>query len=97
LGMQHSTSTAASAEAGSVRTPADVGLTERQSEVLALLIQGKPNKLICRELGLAESTVKVHVTAILRALGVANRTLAVIEVGRLGLKLGAIGSRTQAS
>ena len=51
-----------------VRTSADLGMTGRQSEVLALLIQGKPNKLICRELGLAEGTVKIHVTAILRAL-----------------------------
>jgi len=67
---------------------AEIGLTDRQADVLALLVQGKPNKLICRELGLAEGTVKIHVTAILRALGVANRTQAVIAVGRLGIKLG---------
>jgi len=72
--------------AGSI-SPAEIGLTERQADVLALLIQGKPNKLICRELDLAEGTVKIHVTAILRALGVANRTQAVIAVGRLGIKL----------
>jgi DNA-binding NarL/FixJ family response regulator len=83
---------AAPANAGAVRTPADLGMTGRQSEVLALLIQGKPNKLICRDLGLAEGTVKIHVTAILRALGVANRTQAVIAVSRLGLKLGGIGA-----
>jgi DNA-binding NarL/FixJ family response regulator len=71
-------------------TPADVGLTQRQAEVLALLIQGKPNKLICRELDLAEGTVKIHITAILKALGVTNRTQAVIAVSRLGLKLGPI-------
>ncbi|MDP2241020.1 MAG: response regulator transcription factor [Burkholderiales bacterium] len=65
----------------------DIGLTGRQAQVLALLVQGKPNKLICRDLNLAEGTVKIHVTAILKALGVANRTQAVIEVGRLGLKL----------
>jgi DNA-binding NarL/FixJ family response regulator len=65
----------------------DVGLTERQAQVLALLIQGKPNKLICRELELAEGTVKIHITAILKALKVTNRTQAVIEVSRLGLKL----------
>ena len=65
----------------------DIGLTERQAQVLALLVQGKPNKLICRELDLAEGTVKIHITAILRALKVANRTQAVIEVSRLGLKL----------
>lgn len=65
----------------------DLGLTERQAQVLALLIQGKPNKLICRELNLAEGTVKIHITAILKALKVANRTQAVIAVGMLGLKL----------
>ena len=65
----------------------DIGLTERQAEVLALLVQGKPNKLICRELDLAEGTVKIHITAILKALKVTNRTQAVVEVSRLGLKL----------
>jgi DNA-binding NarL/FixJ family response regulator len=65
----------------------DLGLTERQAQVLALLVQGKPNKLVCRELNLAEGTVKIHVTAILKALGVTNRTQAVIAVGKLGLKL----------
>jgi len=65
----------------------DIGLTERQAEVLTLLVQGKPNKLICRDLDLAEGTVKIHITAILKALKVTNRTQAVIEVSRLGLKL----------
>jgi DNA-binding NarL/FixJ family response regulator len=65
----------------------DIGLTERQAQVLALLIQGKPNKLICRHLNLAEGTVKIHVTAILKALNVMNRTQAVIAVSKLGMKL----------
>ncbi|HET7767056.1 MAG TPA: response regulator transcription factor [Burkholderiales bacterium] len=65
----------------------DIGLTERQAQVLALMVQGKPNKIICRELALAEGTVKIHVTAILKALEVTNRTQAVIAVGKLGLKL----------
>jgi DNA-binding NarL/FixJ family response regulator len=65
----------------------DIGLTERQAQVLALLVQGKPNKLICRDLDLAEGTVKIHMTAILRSLKVTNRTQAVIEVSRLGLNL----------
>lgn len=77
----------------SVSSPAELGLTERQAEVLALMVQGKPNKLICRELGLAEGTVKLHVTAILRALNVCSRTQAVIVVGRLGLKLDNFGRR----
>jgi DNA-binding NarL/FixJ family response regulator len=67
--------------------PADLGLTERQLEVLALLMEGKNNKLICRALDLAEPTVKNHVSAILRALGVSSRTEAVLAVTRLGLKL----------
>lgn len=65
----------------------DPGLTQRQAQVLALLVQGKSNKLICRELNLAEGTVKVHVAAVLKTLGVANRTQAVLAVSRLGMKL----------
>lgn len=65
----------------------DSRLTPRQSQVLALLAQGKSNKRICRELNLAEGTVKIHVTAILKALKVENRTQAAIAAARLGLKL----------
>jgi DNA-binding NarL/FixJ family response regulator len=68
-----------------VRTLSDLGLTERQFQVLALLLQGKSNKLICRELGLAEGTVKIHVSAILKALNVTSRTQAVLAAGRMGL------------
>jgi DNA-binding NarL/FixJ family response regulator len=67
-------------------SPAELGLTERQVEVLWLMMQGKSNKAICRALNLAEPTVKNHVTAILKALGVSNRTEAVIAVGKLGWK-----------
>jgi DNA-binding NarL/FixJ family response regulator len=73
--------------APATRSPREVGLTDRQAQVLALLVQGKSNKLICRALDLAEGTVKIHVTAILRALNVSNRTEAVVAVSRLGLKL----------
>ena len=66
---------------------ADLGLTERQGEVLNLMMLGKSNKAICRALGLAEPTVKNHVTAILKALQVSNRTEAVIAAGRMGVKL----------
>jgi DNA-binding NarL/FixJ family response regulator len=65
-------------------SPADLGLTERQLDVLALMMQGKSNKAICRVLDLAEPTVKNHVTAILKALKVTNRTEAVIAVRELG-------------
>jgi DNA-binding NarL/FixJ family response regulator len=70
-----------------LRDPAEIGLTGRQAQVLALLVQGKPNKLICRDLNLAEGTIKIHVTAILKTLGVLNRTQAVIAVSKLGLRL----------
>ena len=72
---------------------AELGLTPRQFEVLSLLIQGKPNKLICRDLNLAEGTVKIHVAAILKALGVMNRTQAVVAVSRKGLTLGPLRPR----
>lgn len=68
-------------------SPADLGLTERQVDVLSLMMQGKSNKAICRVLNLAEPTVKNHVTAILKALEVTNRTEAVIAVGERGWKL----------
>ena len=67
-------------EAGS-----DQSLTDRQLAVLALLSQGKSNKLIARELDLAEKTVKAHVTAVFRTLGVVNRTQAALAARRLGL------------
>jgi DNA-binding NarL/FixJ family response regulator len=64
---------------------AELGLTERQMEVLGLMMQGKSNKAICRDLDLAEPTVKIHVSAILKALKAANRTEAVIAATALGL------------
>lgn len=60
-------------------------LTPRQRDALAMLRQGKSNKEIARDLDLAEITVKLHVTAILRALGVENRTQAAITAARMGL------------
>ena len=56
---------------------APTDLTRRQADVLRLMAQGKPNKVISRELGIAAGTVKAHVTALLRALKVNNRTEAV--------------------
>jgi DNA-binding NarL/FixJ family response regulator len=74
-------------------SPADLGLTERQMEVLALVMQGKSNKAISRILDAAEPTVKHHVTAILKALNVTNRTEAVIAVGALGWELPRVDER----
>jgi len=62
----------------------DFGLTTRQLHVLALMMRGKSNKAICRALGLAAPTVRNHVTAILKSLGVENRTQAVVRAGELG-------------
>ena len=63
-----------------------LGLTPRQADVLRLLLAGKSNKLICRELDLAEGTVKNHLAAIFRALHVTTRVEAVVAAGRLGIK-----------
>jgi DNA-binding NarL/FixJ family response regulator len=62
---------------------ADLGLTPRQTEVLGLLLQGLPNKLIARQLNLSVETVKDHVAAVLRALGVSSRTQAVLAVSQM--------------
>jgi DNA-binding NarL/FixJ family response regulator len=74
----------ASLRSGRRMSAADLGLTERQMEVLALLMQGRSNKVICRLLDLAEPTVKNHVTAILKALKASNRTEAVVAARELG-------------
>ena len=60
-------------------------LTARQSEILSLLMQGQTNKEICLTLGIAEVTVKMHMSAIFRSLGVINRTQAVIAARRMCL------------
>lgn len=66
---------------------ASLALTERQARVLTLMIQGLPNKAICREMNLAEGTIKIHVTAILKALNVSNRTQAAVAASRLGFQI----------
>jgi len=62
-----------------------VHLTPRQREVLKLLCEGMPNKLICRQLNIAAGTVKVHIGVILRELGVTSRLQAVVAASRHGL------------
>ena len=62
---------------------ADLGLTPRQTDVLALLLKGYSNKLIARELNLSVETVKDHVAAVLRTLGVSSRTQAVLAVSQM--------------
>jgi DNA-binding NarL/FixJ family response regulator len=70
---------------------AALGLTPRQNEVLALLLQGKPNKMIARDLNLSVETIKDHVAAVLRSLGVNSRTQAVLAVSQLNQKGGELG------
>ena len=60
-------------------------LTARQLDVLQRLLKGEPNKVIARQLGLVEGTVKIHIAGILRALQVHNRTQAVVRARELGL------------
>ncbi len=55
-------------------------LTRRQREVFRLMQRGQPNKLIAAQLRLAEATVKMHVSAILKTLAVSNRTQAVVAM-----------------
>ena len=62
-------------------------LTGRQRQVLLGIVQGKPNKVIARELGLSDTTVKSHVAHILDALVVSNRTEAVYALARAGLSI----------
>jgi DNA-binding NarL/FixJ family response regulator len=63
------------------------GLSDRQRDVLRFLIEGKTNKEICRRLGLSESTIKTHLAAIFRKLGVTSRTQVVVAVARAGVSL----------
>lgn len=64
-----------------------LGLSARQREVLELLLKGLPNKLIARRLDISDNTVKIHVSSVLRALGVNSRTQALLAAHRLGLRL----------
>jgi DNA-binding NarL/FixJ family response regulator len=71
----------------SARTEPDplAGLSEREREVLELLVEGLPNKLIARRLEISEKTVKSHLTRIFRVLDVTDRTQAALWAERHGL------------
>ncbi len=75
----------------------DIGLTPRQAEVMGLLLQGLPNKLIARQLNLSVETVKDHVAAVLRALGVSSRTQAVLAVSQMTQGQGGFFTRRPAT
>lgn len=78
---------------GAPATAEALDLSPRQLEVLRLVIEGKTNKMICRELALSESTVKTHLAAIFRRLAVETRTQAVVAAARLGLRLSGPATR----
>ncbi|WP_334190501.1 response regulator transcription factor [Noviherbaspirillum sp.] len=65
----------------------ELGLTDRQMQVFRLIVQGKSNKAIAKQLCIAESTIKQHVKPILKALNVTSRVGAIVEVARLGIVL----------
>lgn len=73
------------------RSPQELGLTERQLHVLALLMQGYSNKAIARSLSIAEVTVKHHVTSLMRVLKARNRTEVALTVTQYGWRLPSIG------
>lgn len=63
----------------------EVGVTPRQLEILDLLAEGLPNKVICQRLNLSEDTVKTHLKALFGTLGCHNRTECVSTARKLGL------------
>jgi two-component system, NarL family, nitrate/nitrite response regulator NarL len=82
----HGGSDSLTGEEEAPQTLPDVGhLTVRQLEVLSGVCQGKTNRQIAAEMSLSEKTVKAHVTAIFKVLGVVNRTQAVLVARRLGM------------
>lgn len=69
-------------------TPADLGLTARQGQILSMLLQALPNKRIADELSVSENTVKEHVTAILQKLSVSNRVELITKLRGMTLAQG---------
>ncbi len=70
--------------------PEEIGLTERQAQVLALMVRGLSNRDIAEQLELSEGTVKIHATAVFKALGVNSRTQALVAVARYGIDFSSV-------
>src|SRR3972149_621919 len=85
LGMLDLPGVGGASDAAGPKSLQQLGLGERQRQVLALIAQGKPNKVIASDLAIAEPTVKAHITEILRALQVTNRSQAMIVARRFGI------------
>jgi two-component system, NarL family, response regulator LiaR len=73
------------ASGGRRATPEEDGLTPREREVLGEIARGRSNKRIALELRISEATVKIHVSSVLRKLGVSDRTQAAVYAVRQGL------------
>ena len=80
-------STAAFPPQKTMPTLESLGFTARQIDVFRLLVQGQSNKQICRQIDVAEATVKIHVRAILRSLTVSSRSEAIAKAAQLGLQV----------
>jgi len=65
--------------------PGEIGLTERQAQVLCLMVRGLSNRDIADQLDLSEGMVKIHATAVFKALGVTSRTQALVTAARYGI------------
>lgn len=68
-----------------ITRPADLGLTARQADVLYLVLQGKSNKAIARNLGIEENTVRAHLSPVLRSLNVTTRAEAIVAAHKIQL------------
>ncbi|MCA1470838.1 DNA-binding CsgD family transcriptional regulator [Bradyrhizobium yuanmingense] len=66
-------------------SPADIALTQRELDVLALMAEGASNKMIARQLGISVHTVKFHVGSLLDKLDATGRTDAVAHAARRGV------------
>ena len=87
VGAAFSTVAMPKSHSGRKLDPSEIGLTGRQIEVLRLMALGRSNRDIATLLGLSEGTVKVHMTAIFKALKMSSRTQAMVSISQNGIRL----------